>query len=340
MLEKPDLNDETILRCLRTEYGLSVQDFAFLPLGADRDTAVYRIVTSGGTAFFIKLRRGAFDKASLAVPNYLSRTGIQQIIPSLPTQSGQLYASLPPFTLILYPFVDGLNGFERPLSGPQWVEFGAALKRFHSASIPAEITASIPRETFSPRWRDTVRTFLARIEAERFAEPIAAELAAFLKIKSAETRELVEQTSQMAQQMQTQPRDFILCHADMHAWNLLVTASGSFYIVDWDTLIFAPKERDLMFIGSGLHGGGHTPQEEEALFYRGYGPTPINPIAIAYYRFERIIEDIGVYCEQIFLSDEGGEDRAMALENVKSNYLSGGTIDLARQPARFFEDGG
>jgi len=64
---------------------------------------------------------------------------------------------------------------------------------------------------------------------------------------------------------------FILCHADIHAWNLLIDVNGRLYIVDWDTLIFAPKERDLMFVGAGLGGNGHSLQEEETLFYQGYG---------------------------------------------------------------------
>ena len=86
-----------------------------------------------------------------------------------------------------------------------------------------------------------------------------------------------------------------------------------------------------MFVGAGLGGSGHTLQEEETLFYQGYGQTEVNPIAMAYYRYERIIEDIAVYCVQIFLSDEGGEDRERALENLKSNYLPNSTIEIACQ---------
>jgi spectinomycin phosphotransferase len=152
-----------------------------------------------------------------------------------------------------------------------------------------------------------------------------------LKIKKDETLELIGRTEQYAQMLLEQRPKFILCHADIHGWNLLIDNNEALYIVDWDTLIFAPKERDLMFIGGGLGDSGYTPQEEETMFYQGYGRTDINQIAIAYYRCERIIEDIAVYCEQIFLSDEGGEDRKESLENVKSNFLPNGTIEMAYQ---------
>jgi spectinomycin phosphotransferase len=80
-----------------------------------------------------------------------------------------------------------------------------------------------------------------------------------------------------------------------------------------------------------LGGSGRSPQEEETLFYQGYGHTKINPIALAYYRYERIIEDIAIECEQLFLSDDDGEDRIQALANMKSNFRPKGTIAMAQQ---------
>jgi hypothetical protein len=49
-----------------------------------------------------------------------------------------------------------------------------------------------------------------------------------------------------------------LCIMSWQTWNLLIDGDNALYLVDWDTLIFAPKERELMFVGSGLGGNGHT----------------------------------------------------------------------------------
>ena len=240
--------------------------------------------------------------------------------------------------MILYPFVEGQNGFERSLSEPQWRQFGAALKAFHTAKFPPDITRSIPREEFSPQWRESVKMVLKRIDQETFSEPIAREMADFLKTKSIEISELVKRTEHFAQVLQRQTLEFILCHGDIHAWNLLLTDNGAFYMVDWDTLIFAPKERDLMFIGGGLGGRYLTPQEEETLFYEGYGQTQLDLVALTYYRYERILEDIAVYCDQLFSSNAGGEDRHQSLENVKSNFLPNGVLEIARHSDRTLRD--
>ena len=141
--------------------------------------------------------------------------------------------------------------------------------------------------------------------------------------------ELVHRADKLAGILQREPRPFVLCHYDLHAGNLHITETGQFFIVDWDDPLFAPKERDLMFIGGGLLGPWQTPAEEKAWFYRGYGPTKIDPIAVAYYRYERIIQDIAVYCEQILMRDGVGADREQSLRYLNSNFLPGSTIELA-----------
>ncbi len=331
MLERPDLPDEGLIACLQVEYALPVAQVTFLPLGADVNTAVFRVVTDDGTPFFLKSRRGDFDEISVTLPKFFSEQGIPHIIAPLATQTGPLWTNLDAFKLILYPFVEGRNGYEAELSDSQWIESGAVLKRIHTVVVPPVLISRIPRETYSPQWREIVKTFLARFEVDVFADPVAVETAACLRAKRAEVIDLVRRAERLAQLLQAQPPEFTVCHSDIHAGNVLIDADGAFYIVDWDNPIQAPKERDLMFIGGGQGFIGHTAQEEEDLFYRGYGQTPIDPAALAYYRYERIVQDIAAFCQQIFLTDEGGEDREQALYYLKSNFLPNGTLEIAYQ---------
>ena len=329
MLIKPDLKDEKIIACLRDAYGLTIEKVAFLPLGADFNTAVYRITTNNGSDYFLKLRSSEFLEASVSVPKYLADLGIKQVIPPLATKTEQLWTSLASFKAILYPYIEGRNGVDTKLSGDQWTKFGEAIKKLHSTDIPTSITKDIPRETFSSKWRETVKAFLMRIESKVFEEPVAVKMALFLKSKSSEILKVVERAEELAITIQKQPLDYVLCHADMHGWNLIIDKENALYVVDWDTLLFAPKERDLMFIGAGIWDSGLTAAEEESLFYQGYTQTKINQDAIAYYRFERIIQDIGDYCEYIFLSDEGGDDRMQCFEHLQPVFLPNGAIERA-----------
>lgn len=329
MLEKPAIEDAILLACLQAEYGILAESIAFLPLGADLNTAVYRVDAAGDAVYFLKLRSGEFLEASVTVPKHLHDLGLKQVIAPIPTRSGSLCANLPSCRMILYPFITGRHGFDRNLTEPQWVEFGAAMRMFHTTPFPPDITRGIPRESFTPQWRESVQRSLSIVQEETLTEPVAREMAAFLKPKTALLNELVNRTGGLAGRLQKQAGDFILCHGDIHAWNLLMTDGGAFYMVDWDTLIFAPKERDLMFIGGGLMGKWRAPADEEALFYRGYGSSRIDPLALAYYRYERVIEDIAIFCDQVFSATTGGEDRRQAFEYLKSYFIPGSALEIA-----------
>lgn len=331
MLAKPDIPDKTILDCLENDFGWRIAEIAFLPLGADQNTAVYRARPHDGMQYFVKLRLGDFNAASVLVPHYLSRQGIQQIIPPQATRGGQLWAALDTCRVIVYPFVDGQTGYEEGMSAAHWHGLGAAMRRVHALSIPGHLAGAIPRADFAPPWPARMQQLLAPRENAQFSDPTSHALASFLHEQEAELRSLIAMTQQLAAQLQANPPDFVLCHGDLHGWNLLIDKHNQLFIIDWDTLIFAPKERDLMFIGSGVSDSGYSAEEEELLFYGGYGKVPVHHIALAYYRFARVLEDIVLFAEQILTTDSGGstEDRQQALHYLQSNFLPASTIAQA-----------
>jgi spectinomycin phosphotransferase len=184
-----------------------------------------------------------------------------------------------------------------------------------------------------------VKMFLERAEDDVYDDPVAHRVAALLKAKHRQIIDLVSQSERLAKRLKTQSPDFVLCHSDVHAGNILIDGDATFYIVDWDDPILAPKERDLMFAGGAQGFIGHTPEEEEALFYQGYGQTEIDLAALAYYRYERIVVDIGEFCQQLLLTDEGGQDREQSLQYLEANFMPGGTIDIAYRSDKTLGEG-
>lgn len=334
MLENPilpEIDDTHLIYLINQGYAKDIRSVQFLPIGADLDTAVYEAKAADNTTYFVKLRRhGASSEASVAVPTFLSAQGMRQMIPALRTQAGNLRHNLDCWVMTLHPFIQGHHGYQHKLTAEHWAEFGGAVKKLHTIDFPESIVAGIPREDFSSQWHHELRGFIARLEQETLVDPVAAELAAFLRSKKAEVFRLLARAEESIQHLIHKTQDFVLCHADLHCWNILIEDSnGALHIVDWDTLIFAPKERDLMFIGAGLSDSGYTPAEESDMFFTGYGQTSIDPNAISYYRCVRIIEDLVIYCRQIFLSQDRGEDRKQAIELVRTNFRPNGSIAMA-----------
>ncbi len=265
-----------ISEILKIHYGINIQDLKPLDLGADVNAAVFK-----ADSYFVKLKQGDCHTVGFDILEFLYQSGVEEIIPPIKTQDGRLTCQFEGSTLVVYPFIDGTDGFSKSLNDAQWIQLGKTLKQVHQTQLPESILKRLKREDFSTRWRDTVRN----LNFNGYMKP-------YRKV----ILQLVDQADYFYSLIQDSSEPAVLCHSDIHAGNLLLNSQGSFYIVDWDEPILAPKERDLMFIGGGIGKVWNQPQEEE-LFYQGYGPCEINQSLITYYRCNRILEDIAFFAQ-------------------------------------------
>jgi spectinomycin phosphotransferase len=328
MIEKQSLSDQLIISCLNTDYGIEVATLTFLPLGADMNASVYKAQAHDQTSYFVKLKRGHNHDISVLIVELLHDAGIQQVIPPIKTIHGHPTQRIEDFTLIVYPFVNGQDGFHRNLTDNQWLKLGKALRQVHEIEVPPLILNQIRREVYSPKWREAVRSLYSHIESEPTGDEIALKLLKFMKENMLAIRRLVDRAEQLGQKLRDQSPKFVLCHSDIHGGNVLMDGNDTIYIVDWDDPIMAPKERDLMFIGGGVANVWNKPHEEK-LFYRGYGKTEVNSTILAYYRHERIVEDIAIYGHELLLTTARGEDRSEMYKQFIGMFEPRGVVDIA-----------
>lgn len=332
MREPPKLADPAIIAALQAHYGIANAALTFLPLGHDSATSVYRVQAAGGATYFLKARTGAgFSEQSLVVPRSLREQGVPHLIAPLPTTTGALWISVDDFVLSLYPFIDGRMAADVGLSDQDWAAFGAMMKQIHTSPLTPDLARIVPRETFTPRRRGVIDDLEAAIARGAFANPEERELAAFWRARHAEIQSLVGRADELGRQLRQASAPLVLCHADMHTWNVLVDTAGQFRLVDWDETILALKERDLMFVVGGIGGGGFGPRQT-AYFLRGYGDTAIDERALVYYRYAWAVQDIAAFGEEVFfLPDFGEETRRAAVHSFMGQFGPGGIVALARE---------
>lgn len=328
MIEKQPISDQRIIDCLNTYYGIKVSTLTLLPLGADMNASVYKAETHDQSSYFIKLKRGYHHDISATTIALLHDAGIQQIISPIKTNHGQPIQYIDDFTLIVSPFVEGQDGFSRDLTDDQWIALGKVMKQIHEVDVPPSVQRMIRRETYSPKWRESVRSLYIHIESEPSGDEIALKLIAFMKKHSATIHRLVDRAEQLSQQIQGQVSQFVLCHSDIHGGNVLMDGNDIIYMVDWDDPIMAPKERDLMFIGGGVANVWNKPYEKK-LFYKGYGKTEINMAILAYYRYERIVEDIAEFGQQLLLTSAGNQNHIESYKHFIAQFEPQGVVDIA-----------
>jgi spectinomycin phosphotransferase len=329
MREPPDLADDAILRALRAGFGVQAAALALLPVGNDSHSWAYRVQVAQGPAYFLKIRAGANPMRGASVPQHLRRHGVPHVLAPLTTTAGAPYVLVGRFALALYPMLDARVGADVGMSPAQWRQLGAALRQVHAVPPSPQLTRMVGREAFRPTRRELL-VHLEPLVAAAPDDPAAAELAGFWRARQDVIRALVERADLLGRQLARLPFRQVLCHADLHTWNVLVDADGQPWIVDWDEAVLAPKERDLMFVVGGIGHDLVRPGDTDR-FFQGYGRAGIDPRLLAYYRCAWAVQDIAAYAEQVLLAPGLGEaSRRAAAEGFMDLFAPGNIVDVAR----------
>ena len=212
------------------------------------------------------------------------------------------------------------------MSAAQWTELGATMRAIHDLPPDGEFATILRTEDFVPAKIGMLREVEERIHSEEHDDdPARLELAGFFRSHREQIERLVARTEALAPLARDRALPTVICHADIHAWNVLVTPEGDIVIVDWDSAMLAPRERDLMFV-DGV-AGGHA--ADPTAFFEGYGDVELDPIVLAYYRIEWAVQDIAEFSASVFLDPDAGDDtKAEAVDMIVTMFAPGNEIDI------------
>ncbi|MGW7071071.1 phosphotransferase [Streptomyces sp. NPDC054855] len=339
MIGKPGVSNGDIVRHVQNAYGLHVVDVEPQALGADAEAATYRLASHSVT-YFLKLRQGTADDTTAPLQDFLAGavaaaagSEAAHVIAPVPDLQGRLSTALDGYVAVLHPLVAGRSGFDVPLTRDQWTALGTSVRALHRLDLPPSLRSAVRVETYGPKWRDKVRGHLATdTPPARLPDAPARELAAVLRARRQQLTTFVERAEQLAAVLRGKERELVLCHGDLHAGNVVVTDDGAVVVVDWDDPVMAPRERDLMFVGGGV-GGVWNDAAGSADFYRGYGTEQVDAQTLAYYRCERIVQDVAEYCDQLLVRDphEGDEGRELSLRHFVGQFRPDDVVDIAER---------
>jgi spectinomycin phosphotransferase len=320
MREQPGIPEEHLRICLQNQYNLIPVTLEFLPRGHDYNAGVYRVVSEQGTPYLLKVKSRSLYEPSCLVPRFLRDQGITSVVAPLPTTSNTLWTRIGAWTVIVYPFLEG----ETSLTGmtdEHWKEVGTIFKRIHQVIPPPAGFEPLRRETFDPteyaRW---VRTFETQHAHSRGGSVSQRALRSSWVAHQSTIHTAVTSLEKLAGALQRRTFPYVICHADLHAANLLRDHAGHVFVIDWDEVMLAPKERDFIFV--------REPQADA--FFQGYGRTEIDWIALTYYRFERVVQDLIECAQNVFFKDDCGEKtRADAARSFHETLAGRHNLDAA-----------
>ncbi len=320
--EQPGIPEERLRACLREQYNVNPVTLEFLPLGHDYDAGVYRAVSEQGTVYLLKVTMRSLYEPRCLVPRYLHDAGITAVVAPIPTLSGALWVQLEGWTVIVYPFFDGDTGWTG-MTNEQWKKAGAIFKQIHQVTVPPAGFESLRKETFDPtEYVSWIRTFEAQHLQELHSGSASQRTLCASWVEHQPTiHTIVTSMEKLAEVLQSRTIPYVICHADLHASNLIRDLTGNVFVIDWDEVMLAPRERDFIFVR----------EPYAAAFFSGYGQTEIDWIVLTYYLWERVVQDLIEYARSAcFRNDWAEETRAEAAEFFNKNLaVEGGSLAAA-----------
>lgn len=256
VLTRPeDLGDADVAAAVAAGWGLPPVDVEHLPVGFGSH---HWRATAGNERWFVTVddldaRRRAGDRpgdprrrlsAALTTACALREAGLAFVVAPLRTAAGAVLRTVGDrFAVALYPHVDGTAHPWGPY--PTRAERLAVLDlvvALHRA--PAAARAVARTDDLAVPGREELDAALAGLDRPWGPGPFAERAQALLHRHAAAVQRAVERHDRLAAAVATRPERVVLTHGEPHRGNTITTAAGP-VLVDWDTTLVAPPERDL-----------------------------------------------------------------------------------------------
>jgi spectinomycin phosphotransferase len=325
---KPSIQEEDLRACLQEEYDLTIITIEYLPLGLDYNAGVYRAVDKDGTPYLLKAKLGVLYGPGYLMSRYLYDQGITAVVAPRPTKRGAIWANLvvegvqpENWNVMVYPFIDGDTSFTG-MTDEQWRETGSIFRQIHQVKLPSSGFEGLRKETFDPgEYVQWIRDFESQHLHSKGGSVSQQALRSCWLAHQSTIQTMLDSMEKLGADLQRRALPLVICHADLHPANLLRDRSGRVFVIDWDDVKLATKERDFIFVWE--------PQAEA--FFQGYGKTEIDWVALTYYQWERVVTDLIEDARNVcFREDWEEEVRADAARMVQRCLEErGGNIDAA-----------
>src|SRR5262245_49976138 len=260
--EPSDLDRAELTDQLRRGWGIDAVALDHLPVGFGAHH--WRADGGDGSRWFVTaadLRRGHIaaggPEATFARLERAFRTaawlhdegGLEFVLAPVQSQQGAVMRrAAGHYALRVEPFVEGRSAAEGDFEhAGQRRQAAALVGRLHAAA--ADVPVDIPgREEFVLAGREQLAAALDDLDAAWNTGPFAEPARLLLRDQAVGVRERLHRYDRSCDELRRTPERWLLTHGEPHNANLLRPDDGRLLLVDWDTALVAPPERDLWMV--------------------------------------------------------------------------------------------
>ena len=213
------------------------------------------------------------------------------------------------------PFVDGTShSFGAYESKDERRRVAGLLGRLHVAA--GLVPAGLPRtDDLAIASRSDLDEALASIEEPWATGPFAEPTRTLLAGRTAELPRSLQAYDEAAARLRERSGSWVVTHGEPHRGNTILDPSGRLLLIDWDTTLVAPRERDLWHVLDDELTGW---QEYRAIV----GDAPLDNDALELYRQRWELADIASFVAEFRRPHEDDENTAASFGHLRG-YLGG-----------------
>ncbi len=322
MLTRPDdLTDAVLLDALSKKWRLAVASLEYRAVGFGSHHWVADDVggrrwfltadelASSGTSSDDERRTFGHLAAALGTARRLKDSGAAFVVAPVPAGDGEiLHQVRERFALALYPYIEGrCHVWGEYQSAPDRLEVLGLIVAVHAS--PGEVTRDTLLDDFRIPHRDELVRALGDLARPWRGGPFAEPGRSLLARHADGVGQLLGQYDRRVDDARARGERFVLTHGEPHVANLIRSESG-WMLVDWDTAMMAPPERDLGLLDSG---------DGQVLgAYAEATGTAVSSSLIDLYRIRWDLADLAIYVTQFRGPHAETEDDQESWKNLNT----------------------
>jgi Ser/Thr protein kinase RdoA (MazF antagonist) len=295
------MNNTTIKQVLLSRYGVDDVKLSKVEPGW---SALAYCVKTGNDLYFLKI----YDKTRHS--SQVWTQGIDRYIPAvvwlnkhtpqhkkipcvIPTVTGDYKYEDDERVFILFEWVEGITPRDKPLTRTQLASLAQIVADLHSFDESLLTTSNVVCESYDIPFYESL---LSR--ANNSDPNIPSE---YLKLITQKLHQLAE----ISQTLPTFNLPFVLCHNDIHGWNV-ITQNDELILLDWEGLRFSPREADLFMFKYERYWNQRW-DEFYDMYKKTHPQLELNETAMHFFRLRRRLNDIDEFVSNIVLDNESDE---------------------------------
>lgn len=283
------MTKEEVKLIIEANYNYTVIDVIEAPRGFVAETFI--ITTETQQKYFVKFIKTSRYieniQTSLPVLKYLFDNNIKNICYPFENKQGRLTTAVKHGIVIVFNNIEGTWTFD--FNKAEYLEL---LSQIHKLEIPTNISTKI--EDFEVNFLDELEINLRACLTEP-QTGVRSQTQELLRHKI----DAINEYSNLFLEVQSFAKDTtvkaVLTHGD-GSGNVMVDKNNELFIIDWDDLLVAPKERDLWF---------HYKDDNMMKYYKKLNPDfEMHKVMYSFYLLKRFMDDLAGFLNEIMSSDD------------------------------------